>query len=288
LSEATKDDPGSILPAMKKTIEYLLAKKKNHRPISMVTAYDFPTAQIEDKAGIDVVHVGDSVGTNVLGYGSEEEVTMADMVHHAAAVARGLQSAFLMADFPFGSATTPALALENARALCKTGVACVKLEGWREKCDVVEHLSKQGITVCAHIGYNPQVHGSKPHTFGRKAEEALLLIESALALEAAGAVMIVLEKIPEEVSGIITEKLGIPTIGIGSGRLCDGQVLVINDILGTSERTFRHAKKYMDYHGLVSAAIGKYAEEVEKGEFPGEEHSSHIDEEELKKLKRLL
>lgn len=273
---------------MKKTIDYLLAKKENHRPISMVTAYDFPTAQIEDMAGIDTVLVGDSVGTNVLGYASELEVTMADMLHHAAAVARGLKSAFLLADLPFGAAEAPDIALKNARNLYDKGVECVKLEGWREKCGIVEHLSKNKIPVCAHIGYNPQIHGSKPATFGKKAEEARMLIDSAQALEAAGAVMIVLEKLPEEVAGIITEKLGIPTIGIGSGRMCDGQVLVISDILGTSERTFRHAKRYMDYHGSASAAVRKYAEEVEKGEFPGVEHASHIDGDELEKLKRIL
>jgi 3-methyl-2-oxobutanoate hydroxymethyltransferase len=273
---------------MKKTIEYLFAKKKKRQPISMVTAYDFPTAQIEDDAGIDAILVGDSVGTNVLGYGSEREVTMADMLHHAAAVRRGVKTALLLADLPCGSVATPALALKNARALCEKGVECIKLEGWREVRGVVEHLSNNKIAVCAHIGYNPQVHGSTPKAFGRKAEEARLLIESALELEAAGACLIVLEKIPGEVAGIITERLRIPTIGIGSGGLCDGQVLVINDILGTSERAFKHAKKFMDFYGLASAAVRKYAEEVEKGGFPGDEHAAHIDTEELEKLNRIL
>jgi 3-methyl-2-oxobutanoate hydroxymethyltransferase len=273
---------------MKKTIEYLFAKKKKRRPISMVTAYDFPTAQIEDNAGIDAILVGDSVGTNVLGYGSEQEVTMADMLHHVAAVARGVKTAYLLADLPFGSVASPVLALKNARALCEKGVGCVKLEGWREKRGIVEHLSNNKIAVCAHIGYNPQVHGSQPKTFGRKAGEARLLVESALELEAAGAIMIVLEKIPAEVAGMITERLRIPTIGIGSGGLCDGQVLVINDILGTSERTFKHAKRYMDFHGSASAAVRKYSVEVEKGKFPGDGHAAHIDGEELEKLKTIL
>jgi 3-methyl-2-oxobutanoate hydroxymethyltransferase len=245
-------------------------------------------ARIEDEAGVDAVLVGDSVGTNVLGYGSEKEVTMADMLHHAAAVRRGVKSAFLLADLPFGSVDTPACALANALALCEKGVECVKIEGWRDKCEIVELLSKKSIPVCAHIGYNPQVHGSKAMTFGRKAEDAHLLFESALALEAAGAVMIVLEKIPEEVARIISRRLRIPTIGIGSGRYCDGQVLVINDILGTSERMFKHAKRYMDFYGSASAAVRSYSEEVETGKFPGVEHASSIDGEELEKFKNLL
>lgn len=254
----------------------------------MITAYDYPTALIEDEAGIDAILVGDSVGTNVLGYASEQKVTMADMLHHAAAVARGVRSAYLLADLPFGSVTTPALALKNARALLAIGVECVKIEGWKDKAGIVRHLSRKKIPVCAHIGYNPQIHGSKPATFGKTAEEAHVLVESALALEAAGAVMIVLEKIPEEVAGIITQKLRIPTIGIGSGRFCDGQVLVINDILGTSERTFRHARKYMDFHALALAAVAKYSGDVGKGVFPGPEHAGHIDGEEIEKLRTIL
>ena len=265
-----------------------MAKKNRRSPISMVTAYDFPTARIEDAAGIDVVLVGDSVGTNMLGYGSEREVTMADMLHHAAAVARGVQNAYLLADLPFGSAKTPGDAEKNARALLATGIDGVKIEGWREQCGTIEHLTNKNIPVCAHIGYNPQVHGSKPKTFGMKAEEARLLFESALALEAAGAMMIVFEKIPGEVAGLITERLRIPVVGIGSGPRCDGQVLVVNDILGTSERTFKHAKRYMDFHTLVSAAIKNYSDDVENRVFPGPEHSAHCDEQELEKLKSLL
>jgi 3-methyl-2-oxobutanoate hydroxymethyltransferase len=273
---------------MKKTLDYLLAKKKNHQPISMLTAYDFPVAQIEDRAGVDCILVGDSVGTNVLGYTSERQVTMADMLHHCGAVARGVTSAYLLADLPFGSADTPAQAEKNSRALVARGIECVKVEGWKEKTAIIEHLSNKKIPVCAHIGYNPQIHGSKAKTFGRSAGEARLLVESALALEAAGAIMIVLEKMPEEVAGIITDRLSIPAIGIGSGRSCDGQVLVVNDILGTSERAFSHAKRYMDFYGLASKAVQAYSEEVLRGRFPGSGHAAHIDGQVLAALKMSL
>jgi len=273
---------------MKKTIEYFFSRKKKRQPISMLTAYDFPTAQIEDRAGVDAILVGDSVGTNVLGYTSEQQVTMADMLHHAAAVARGARHAFLMADLPFGSVDTPAVAEKNSRALIAAGMDCVKLEGWREKAATVKRLSGKGIPVCAHIGYNPQIHGSKPKTFGKSAEEAQLLIESALVLERAGAVLIVLEKVPQEVAAIITKKLTIPTIGIGSGKFCDGQVLVINDILGTDERTFTHAKKYMDFNSLAFNAVEKFSRDVAKRKFPGAGNSASIDKGELGKLMRTL
>ena len=196
----------------------------------MLTAYDFPSAQIAEAGGVDAILVGDSVGTNVLGYSSEREVTMADMLHHTAAVARGTQNALLLADLPFQSTETPEDAERNALLLRGKGAQIVKIEGWREKCSIVSHLSRKGIPVCGHIGYNPQIHGTKPKVFGTTAEDARDLIESSLLLEQSGAVLLVIEKVPEEVAGIITEKLHIPTIGIGSGRYCDGQVLVINDV----------------------------------------------------------
>jgi 3-methyl-2-oxobutanoate hydroxymethyltransferase len=270
---------------MKKDLAYLVKKKKNGRPITMVTAYDFPTARIADEAGVDAVLAGDSVGTNMLGYASEREVTMEDMLHHTAAAARGIQNAFFFADMPYRSAETPHDAEKNARRLIKKGAACVKLEGWREKCGTVAYLSKKRIPVCAHIGYNPQVHGARPRVFGLNGAEARELIDSAGLLEKAGAILLILEKVPEEIAGIITKNLTIPVIGIGSGRLCDGQVLVVNDVLGISERNFRHARAFMDFRAKALDALRAYTAAVEKGEFPAEEHVHHIDPQELVKLK---
>ena len=250
----------------------------------MVTAYDCPTARIADEAGVDAVLVGDSVGTNVLGYASEREVTMEDMLHHTAAAARGIQEAFFFADMPYRSAETPQDAKKNALRLLGKGALCVKIEGWREECGIVAYLSKKRISVCAHIGYNPQIHGARPKVFGANAREARELIESASLLEKAGAVLLILEKVPEEVAGMITKSLTIPVIGIGSGRLCDGQVLVINDVLGIGERSFRHARAFMDYRAKALDALRVYTAAVEKGAFPAEEHVHHIDQQELKKL----
>ena len=249
----------------------------------MVTAYDCPTARIADEAGIDAVLVGDSVGTVMLGYASEREVTMEDMLHHVAAAARGIRQAYFFADMPYRSADTPRRAVQNARMLLEKGAECVKLEGWREKCPIVACLTENNIPVCAHIGYNPQIHGAKPKVFGACAEEARELIESARLLEKAGAILLILEKVPEEVSGIIARALRIPVIGIGSGRSCDGQVLVVNDVLGISERSYRHARAFSDFRVRALGALRAYASAVENGGFPAEEHVHHLKSEELKK-----
>jgi len=269
---------------MKKNISDLVNKKKNGIPITMVTAYDFPTAQIADEAGVDAILVGDSVGTNMLGYASEREVTMEDMLHHTAAAARGIKNAYFFADLPFQSAETLLDAEKNSRRLLEKGAECVKLEGWREKCGVVAHLSQKNIPVCAHIGYNPQIHGASPKVFGTSAKEAERLVESARMLEKAGAVLLIIEKVPEEVAGIITKNLRIPVVGIGSGRWCDGQILVINDVLGISGRTFKHARAFLDFRTQALSSLRTYAAEVEKGGFPAEENVHHIDPIELKKL----
>jgi 3-methyl-2-oxobutanoate hydroxymethyltransferase len=270
---------------MKRNLDYLLKKKKTLDPITMVTAYDFPMAQIADTAGVDAVLVGDSVGTNILGYASEQEVTLSDMVHHTGAVARGIKNAWLLADLPFQSAEKPSEAEKNARLLLKAGAEAVKIEGWVGKREVIAHLAKKGIPVCAHIGYNPQLHGMKPKVFGASVDEARLLIESALRLEDAGAILIVLEKITEEVAGLITEALRIPTIGIGSGRSCDGQVLVINDILGLSAKTFRHARSFINFHELTLKAIQAYRAAVETRVFPEEKNVHHMNPEAFSLLK---
>lgn len=261
---------------MNEKCRFLLDKKKNRIPITMVTAYDYPTARIEEEAGIDVVLVGDSVGTNVLGYETERQVTMVDMLHHLRAVVRGAPKSCIMADLPFGSVTDPATALSSSRVLVEAGAHIVKIEGWESKKEIIGHLTAQGIAVCAHIGYNPQYHGSKGRVFGKEISEALELIRSARSLEQAGAVLMIIEKVPEELGRIITSSLSIPVIGIGSGRHCDGQVLVFHDIVGLAWRTFRHAKAYGNLRASTFAALAQFKKEVENHDFPSEEHVSHL------------
>jgi 3-methyl-2-oxobutanoate hydroxymethyltransferase len=270
--------------SMKINKEILFEKKKNHEPIVMATAYDCAMARFEEEAGVDVVLVGDSVGTNVLGYTSETEVTMFDMLHHCKAVVRGTSHAFCIVDMPYGAASDPFKALENGRLLIGAGADCVKIEGWGENKSIIECLSGNGIDVCGHIGYNPQIHGSKAKVFGKDEAQARELVKSAQIIQDAGAIMIVIEKVPSEVASLISEKCSIPIIGIGSGNGCDGQVLVVNDILGYGEKTFRHAKKYMDFRIEASGAIRNYCSEVRSRVFPGEANCVHIDESELRHL----
>jgi len=266
---------------MKKNMADLLAKKQNHEKISMLTCYDYPTALLEDKAGIDIILVGDSVGTNVLGYESETEVTMNDMVHHLNAVRRGVDQAYVLVDLPYASYQTPEQALVNSRILLFHGADGVKLEGVQE--DVVSHLVNNGVEVCGHLGLQPQTHHEKA-VQGKSFVQAKKIIEDALTLEEAGVSMLVLELIPEEVSQLINEKLSVPTIGIGAGRFTDGQVLIINDILGITPRKLRLAKKYQEYQELTFQAIKQYQEEVEQQMFPSEENVRHMTEEERQKL----
>ncbi|HEX2956379.1 MAG TPA: 3-methyl-2-oxobutanoate hydroxymethyltransferase [Chitinispirillaceae bacterium] len=268
---------------MKINKDIFFEKKKNHEPIVMATAYDYSMARFEEEAGVDVVLVGDSVGTNVLGYNSETEVTMADMIHHCKAVVRGLSQSYCIVDMPCGAAADPFKAFDNGQLLIGAGAECVKIEGWGENKQVIEYLCGKGIDVCGHIGYNPQTHGPKAKVFGKDEAQARALIKSAQIIQDAGAMMIVVEKVPSEVASLITEKCSIPIIGIGSGNGCDGQVLVVNDILGYGEKTFRHAKKYMDFRSEASGAIRNYCSEVRSRFFPGEANCVHIDESEMKR-----
>jgi 3-methyl-2-oxobutanoate hydroxymethyltransferase len=262
---------------MKKTVDYLMTKKKSGVPITMLTAYDYPTARAEDEAGIDAVLVGDSVGTNVLGYASEREVTMADMLHHTAAVGRAVKQAFVLADLPYRAADHAADALANALFLGEKGAQCVKIEGWREIASVIEHLAKHTITVCGHIGYNPQIHGPKPRAFGKTREEAQELRETGRILQDAGAQLVVVEKVMGETAGNIASDLAIPVIGIGSGNRCDGQVLVVHDLLGITQRHFRHVRRYAEVRQTMLDAVAAYAAEVQNRRFPGAEHLSGAD-----------
>ncbi|MXV77799.1 3-methyl-2-oxobutanoate hydroxymethyltransferase [Candidatus Poribacteria bacterium] len=272
---------------MKKDIAYLQTKKQQHQPITVLTCYDYPTACMQDAAEIDIVFVGDSVGTNILGYKSEMEVTMADMLHHLKAVRRGVTYAYLLVDMPYASDRNTKQAVANANVFLDNGADGIKLEGGTEKIPIVTALTEQGIDVCTHIGHNPQIHGTRASTHGKTVAKAKELIQTASALENAGAKLIVLEKITEEISQIITDTLDIPTIGIGSGRYCDGQVLVINDILGIGT-PFRHAKRYQDYSQLTLEAICQYKQEVENGDFPTDANVVHIAADKLARIQKWL
>jgi 3-methyl-2-oxobutanoate hydroxymethyltransferase len=261
---------------MKKTINEL-REIKSFGKIAMLTAYDFPSAQLADENGIDVVLVGDSVGTNVLGYKDVSEVTMEDMLHHVKAVARGAKNAFILADFPYKSFQTPEQGVENAKCLMNANADGVKIEGGTEIAGIVDKIVQNNIPVCAHIGYTPQTKGEKPTVQGRDALSAKELITSAIDLEKAGAFMIVLELLTLELAGEITKILRIPTIGIGSGPLCDGQVLVIHDMTGLTARKFKHVKNYGNARKELAGSIALYSHEVKNSLFPAVENSSSME-----------
>lgn len=266
---------------MKKTSGFLRDMKARGARIAMLTCYDYPTAQWEEEAGVDVILVGDSVGTNVLGYESVRQVTLEDIVHHVKATARGVSAAYLLADMPYGTYEEAEEALRHARALRSAGADGVKLEGCRP--DIIRHLTDQAVEVCAHLGLNPQVHGK--HTLQAKsAEAAVRLVDESLALEAAGAFMIVYELIPEEVAREAAQRLAIPTIGIGAGRYVDGQVLVVLDVLGVNAFEFRHNRKYEDFRVRGTQAVRAYVEDVQQGRFPEVAHVRHLPEAEAAKL----
>ena len=275
----------------KKDLAFIHAKKQAGRKITMLTGYDYPTACIEEQAGIDIILVGDSVGTNVLGYASEREVTMEDMVHHLKAVRRGVKQAYLLVDLPYQSYETPQQAMANAITLLDHGADAVKLEGGLEQVETIRRLTAQGISVCGHIGFTPQtLHqpGRKARVQGRSSSQAITLLESAIALEQAGAQLIVLELIPEPLGKAITECLHIPTIGIGAGRFCDGQVLIIHDLLGLTPFHLRFVKRYQQYRELTLQAIAEYQHDVEAGAFPGRDMAFEMDEDERLKVEEWM
>jgi 3-methyl-2-oxobutanoate hydroxymethyltransferase len=285
------NDHDPTRPRTKKDLAFLHAKKQARQKITMLTCYDYPTACIEEQAGLDSILVGDSVGTNVLGYASEREVTMADMVHHLKAVRRGVAQAYLLVDLPYQSYQTPQQALINATTLVEHGADAVKLEGGIEQVETVRRLTAQGINVCGHIGFTPQtLHqpGRKARIQGRSSSQAIALLESATALEQAGAQLLVLELMPEPLGKAITESLRVPTIGIGAGRFCDGQVLIIHDLLGLTPFHLRFVKRYQHYRDLTLQAIAAYKHDVEAGDFPSGETAFEMDEDERLKMENWL
>ena len=262
----------------KLTIQDIVLMKQNGERISMLTAYDASFAGLIDAAGIDMVLVGDSLGMVLLGYDSTIPVTMEEMLHHCRAASRGVKRAVLVGDMPFMSyQVSESEAITNAgRFLKEAGCDAVKLEGGTEVCDTVKAIVKAGIPVMGHIGLTPQtasqLGGYKVQ--GRDADSARLLLQSARDLEAAGAFAIVLECIPAQLSEAITSAVAMPTIGIGAGKHCDGQVLVTHDMVGMFEKFIpSFVKQYVNLAPQIKKAVGAYRQEVKNGNFPAEEHS---------------
>lgn len=271
------------------TVKSFLKAKQNGHKISMLTAYDYTTARLLDDGGVDTILVGDSLGMVILGYTTTLEVTMEDMLHHTKAVSRGVKSALVIGDMPFLSYHISIEdTIRNAgRFIKEAGAHAVKLEGGVEVADKVKALVAAQIPVVGHIGLTPQsvnmMGGFKVQ--GKSTEQAQKLIEDALALEEAGVFGIVLECIPEQLAKIISEKLTIPTIGIGAGKYCDGQVLVIQDVLGMyQELQPKFAKKYKETGKDIIEATQKYIKEIQDGIFPAKEHTFSIKDEVLEKL----
>lgn len=270
----------------KKTTTLSLRRKKQHgQVISMLTAYDYPNALAMDQAGVDAILVGDSLGMVVLGYPNTLSVTMEDMLHHCKAVARGAQYALLIGDMPFMSyQVTPQEAVRNAgRFLQEAGMDAVKLEGGRERLEAISAIIAAGIPVMGHLGLTPQsIHQLGGYrTQGRNGNAAQRLLEEALLLQEAGCFSLVLESIPSRLAGYISKRLEIPTIGIGAGPGCDGQVLVTHDLLGLFERfTPKFVKKYAHLHAEMARAFSAYIADVEAHAFPSEEHSAEMPDDE--------
>jgi 3-methyl-2-oxobutanoate hydroxymethyltransferase len=249
--------------------------------IAMLTVYDYPTARILDEAGIPLLLVGDSLGRAMLGYENELSVTMDDMIHHSAAVTRGARRALVVGDMPFLSYATPEDALRNAgRFVHDASVQAVKVEGGVRSARVIETLAKAGIPVMGHIGLTPQSANAigKFRVQGKTRDQARALLHDALAVQEAGAFSVVLELVPEQLAAAITERLGIPTIGIGAGAGCSGQVQIITDLLGLETWQPKHAKPYVNLREAILGAVRAYAADVAPGTFPGPEQTVRMDD----------
>ncbi len=269
----------STTPAERKKVSIidLQNKKAKGRPITMMTAYDYPTGHLVDRAGMDMILVGDSLAMVVLGYENTVGVTMEEMLHHCRAVARGAKHPLLVGDMPFMSyQVSVPQAVENAGRFLKEGnMDVVKLEGGKERAEVVRAIVRAGIPVQGHIGLTPQTISMLGgfRVQGKSVEAALSVIDDGLALEEAGCFSIVVEGVPDRIAALLTERLTIPTIGIGAGQGCDGQVLVLHDMLGMFDRfTPKFVKKYANFVETGTKALQDYIAEVENKTFPGPEH----------------
>ena len=274
---------------MKNTVLTFQQPKENGEKLTMLTAYDYSTAKLIDEAGVNSILVGDSLGNVILGYEDTISVTMEDMIHHGAAVARGAKNALVVIDMPFMSYQTSVYdALVNAGRLMKEGRGdAVKLEGGVEVCPQIKAIVDAGIPVCAHIGLTPQsinaFGGFKVQ--GKSEAAAKKLLEDAKAVEEAGAFAVVIEGVPAKIAALITEQLHIPTIGIGAGKDCDGQVLVYQDMLGMfSDFTPKFVKRYANIGEVMKEAFQNYIKEVQDGVFPAEENTYKVDDSVIEKL----
>ena len=274
---------------MKNTVSTLLEQKQSGDRITMLTAYDSTTAAVMDECGVNAILVGDSLGMVMLGYENTLPVTMEDMIHHTAAVSRGARNAFIVSDMPFMSYQTDVRdAVINAGRLVKEGGAnAVKLEGGAEVCQQIRAIVNASIPVVAHLGLTPQsvnaFGGFKVQ--GKSLDKARKLISDALKIQEAGACAVVLEGIPSKLAEIITQKLVIPTIGIGAGSGCDGQVLVYQDMLGlTTGHTPKFVKRFADVGALMRKGISEYISETKSGAFPSEEHTYSVEKAVIEQL----
>lgn len=274
---------------MKNTVQTFKEAKNNHTKLAMLTAYDYSTAKLQDEAGIHGILVGDSLGNVILGYEDTISVTMEDMIHHGAAVARGAKNALVVVDMPFMSYQTSVYdAVVNAGRLMKEGRAnAVKLEGGVSVCPQIKAITDAGIPVMAHLGLTPQsinaFGGFKVQ--GKNEAAARKLIDDAKAVEEAGAFALVLECVPAKLAKIISEQLTIPTIGIGAGAGCDGQILVYQDMLGMfSDYTPKFVKRFAEVGSVMREAFANYIKEVQAETYPAEEHTFKIDDGVLEKL----
>ncbi len=274
---------------MHKTPRDIIAKKAAGKKISVITAYDYSLATLCDKAGVDILLVGDSAGMVVLGYENTIPVTMTNMVIFTEAVSRAREQALVVGDLPFMSyQANISDAIKNSGKLIKAGADSVKLEGGIEMADTVRAIVETGIPVMGHIGLQPQTTmlSEGYRIQGKTKDTAIQLIESAKALEEAGVFSIALEMVTSEVAKIISESISVPTIGIGSGKNCDGQVLVIHDMLGLYDKLKpKFVKRYLSLSKDITNALESYRKDVESGQFPGDEHSFSMDKSELDKLR---
>lgn len=257
------------------TISKLLSMRVEGEKISMLTAYDSTMSALLNRCGVDTILIGDSLGNVIQGHSSTTPVTVEQVAYHTECVARANTHAFVIADLPFASYGDPVQALDSAAELMRAGADMVKLEGGDWQIDIIQHLVERSVPVCAHLGLLPQsVHilgGYKVQ--GKSKDAASLMLEQAIACEQAGAQMIVLEAIPSSLGKLITESLSIPTIGIGAGADCSGQVLVLQDMLGISPgKPPKFVKNFLDGHASIDAAVKAYVREVKSGKFPGPEH----------------